>query len=61
MKDKTKVIRLAEELAGGDLVKALDWYYDTKIPSFDYLTANQLVENGYADALIEYLKAGGYE
>ena len=61
MEDKTKVLRLAQYLAGGNIVKAIHWYYDTKIPSFDYLTPNQLVENGYADALIEYLKAGGYE
>lgn len=64
LREMVTVMSRAESLAGGKRMHAYAWYRATPLPSFGHVTASQLVHDGHANAVMDYLNAlseGGHE
>ena len=58
-----RVITTASDLLGGDMGKAIVWFRYQPLSGFDGKTAEDLVTDGHADAVLthlELLRDGGY-
>jgi hypothetical protein len=58
LREAVRVIKAATDLHG-DLNKALFWYRNEPLATFDYKTAETLVADGRADDVIRYLTSLG--
>lgn len=56
MGDMVRVLSAAHSL-NGDLDRALFWFRNQPIPDFGHLTAIQLVEQGKAQAVVDYIES----
>ncbi|KVF69493.1 hypothetical protein WS75_26145 [Burkholderia sp. FL-7-2-10-S1-D7] len=56
LRDALRIIRAATDISG-DVQKALYWYRNDPLATFDYKTAEQLVSEGRAEYLLRYIAA----
>lgn len=56
LRESLRVIRAATDIAG-NVERALYWFKNNPLPVFDYKTAETLVSEGRADALIKYMQS----
>ena len=56
MGDMVRVLSAAYSL-NGDLGRALFWFRNQPIPEYAHLTAMQLVEQGKAQAVVDYIES----
>ena len=54
MRETVRVLKAATDLSG-DMNKALFWFRNHPLQPFEYKTAEQLVADGKADAVIKYI------
>lgn len=56
-----RVLTEAEAVAGGDRERALAWFLTERLADFDNLTSSQLVQEGKAQVVVDYIRsiAGG--
>jgi hypothetical protein len=53
--DEARVLAAARALAAGDAARAWAWYANEPLPEFSGRTAQQLVRQGRADAVLRLL------
>lgn len=56
LRDSVRVLAAAADLSG-DVQRALFWFQNHPIPTFDYQTADVLVSQGRADNVIDYIES----
>lgn len=56
LRDSVRVVRAAADVSHS-IEKAIFWYKNYPIPTFDYKTAQQLVSEGRTDDLILYMQS----
>lgn len=56
LRDSIRVVRAAADVSHS-IEKAIFWYKNHPIPTFDYKTAQQLVSEGRTDDLIPYVQS----
>jgi hypothetical protein len=56
LRESIRIVRAAAD-AAHSIEKAIFWYKNHPIPTFDYKTAQQLVSEGRSDDLIRYLQS----
>ena len=56
LRESIRIVRAAAD-AAHSIEKAIFWYKNHPIPTFDYKTAQQLVSAGRSDDLIRYLQS----
>lgn len=56
LRESLRVIRAAADVAGS-VEKAIYWYKNNPIPTFDYKTPQDLVSEGRIEALIRYIQS----
>ncbi len=56
LRESIRIVRAAAD-AAHSIEKAIFWYKNHPIPTFDYKTAQQLVSDGRSDDLIRYLQS----
>ncbi|CAB3962206.1 MULTISPECIES: antitoxin Xre-like helix-turn-helix domain-containing protein [Burkholderia] len=54
LRDTLRIIRAATDISG-DVQRALFWYRNEPLPTFDYKTAEQLVSEGRTEDLLRYV------
>ena len=54
LRDALRVLKAASDLSG-DMNKALYWFRNHPLQPFEYKTAEQLVADGKADAVVRYI------
>jgi len=54
LRDALRVLKAASDLSG-DMKKALYWFRNHPLQPFEYKTAEQLVADGKADAVVRYI------
>ena len=54
LRDALRVMKAAADLSG-DMKKALFWFRNHPLQPFEYKTAEQLVADGKADAVVKYI------
>ena len=54
LRDALRVLKAASDLSG-DMKKALFWFRNHPLQPFEYKTAEQLVADGKADAVVSYI------
>ncbi|KVV10212.1 hypothetical protein [Burkholderia ubonensis] len=54
LRDALRIIRAATDISG-DVQRALFWYRNESLPTFDYKTAEQLVSEGRTEDLLRYV------
>ncbi|MBY8610678.1 DUF2384 domain-containing protein, partial [Burkholderia arboris] len=54
LRDALRIIRAATDISG-DVQRALFWYRNEPLPTFDYKTAEQLVSEGRTEDLLRYV------
>ena len=56
MREALRVLRAADDLTG-DVGRAIFWYRNEPLPSFNYKTAEQLVSEGRAEDVLRYVES----
>ncbi len=56
LRESVRVMRAASELSGS-IEKAIYWFMNYPLPTFDYRTPQELVSARRTDALIEYIQS----
>lgn len=54
LRDALRIIRAATDISG-NVQRALFWYRNEPLPTFDYKTAEQLVSEGRTEDLLRYV------
>jgi len=56
-REVARVLEALEPLVGGDRNRAISWFENEHLRDFDGLTADALVRQGKAKAVIDYIEA----
>ncbi len=56
LRESVRVMRAATDVAGS-IEKAIFWYKNNPLPTFDYKTPQDLVSEGRTEALIRYIQS----
>lgn len=57
MREVVRVLAAAEDAAGGDRMRAIHWYMNEPLADFDYRTPDELVTQGKAQVVLDYIES----